>query len=221
MKELRYIPMDDAQEVRSDGDDGEKKAVGMGIVYDTWTELFPGYKERIMPGAVKRDKIVKSFFNHDPSMVLSTTKSKPPLELNDTDKGLEFISPIPPTSYGNDLMINLERGNVKGASFAFSVPDDGQKRWEEDGVYYREIRKLTLYEIGPVTDPAYMSTSANLRSAEDVHKEFLAAKAQESAEARAAEEAAEEERQKQELAAKNQREFNMRMIRMREEKEMT
>ena len=179
-KEIRYMPA----EIRSDGEDTEKKVSGLGIIYDQWEELWPGYKERILKGAVKRDKVVKSFFNHEPSQVLSTTKSKPSLELNDTDKGLEYVSPIPPTSYGKDLEINLERNNVEGSSFAFSVPDDGSKRWEEDGVFYREIKKLTLYEIGPVTDPAYLKTSANLRTAEDIYKEFLATDAQESEAAR-------------------------------------
>jgi uncharacterized protein len=179
-KEVRYM----TTEIRSDGDDAEKKAAGLGIVYDQWEELWPGYKERIVKGAVKRDSVVKSFFNHEPSQVLSTTKSKPALELNDTDKGLEYVSPIPPTSYGKDLEINLERGNVKGSSFAFSVPQDGSKRWEEDGVFYREIKKLILYEIGPVTDPAYLKTSASLRTAEDIYKEFLASKSQADEEAR-------------------------------------
>ncbi len=200
-KEVRYM----TAEIRSDGDDAEKKAVGMGIVYDQWEELWPGYKERIIKGAVKRDKVVKSFFNHDPSQVLSTTKSKPSLELNDTDKGLEYVSPIPPTSYGKDLEINLERGNVKGSSFAFSVPDDGSKRWEEEGVYYREIRKLTLYEIGPVTDPAYLSSSAQLRSAEDVYKEFLVVDSQ------AADAARDEEKRKVSQAAE-QRTRELKLI---------
>ncbi len=169
-KELRFMPL----EIRSDGDDEEKKAVGLGIIYDEWTELFPGFKERILRGAVKNDKTVKSFFNHDPSMVLSTTRSKPALELNDTEKGLEYASPIPPTSYGKDLIVNLERGNVKGSSFAFSVSEKGAKTWEDEGTIYREISKLHLYEIGPVTSPAYLATSANLRSAEEVYSEIKA-----------------------------------------------
>lgn len=190
-------------EIRSDGDE-EKKAVGLGIIYGDWTEIYPGFKERILKGAVEKDKTVKSFFNHDPSMVLSTTRSKPALELNDTDKGLEYLSPIPPTSYGNDLIVNLERGNVKGSSFAFSVPKDGQKRWEEDGVYYREIKKLILYEIGPVTDPAYIQTSAQLRSAEDVYNEIAA----ESQAARAAQQE-EEKRKASQAEAERERELNL------------
>ena len=180
-KELRHI----AVEVRTEGEDNQdRKVAGIGIVYDSWEELWPGYRERIRKGAVQKADIVKSYFNHDPGKVLATTKSNPPLELNDGKTGMEFIAPIPPTSYGNDLMVNLERGNVTGASFAFSVEPDGDKRWDEDGIFYRDIKKLTLYEIGPVSDPAYISTSAHLRSAEDIYNEFLATDAQESEAAR-------------------------------------
>ncbi len=203
-KELRFMPL----EIRSDGDDEEKKAVGLGIIYDEWTELFPGFKERILRGAVKNDKTVKSFFNHDPSMVLSTTRSKPALELNDTEKGLEYASPIPPTSYGKDLIVNLERGNVKGSSFAFSVPKDGAKTWEDEGVYYREIKKLHLFEIGPVVDPAYLQTSALLRSVEEVYKGLVADKSQ--ADDAAANEARQEaERKAGQAAAEREREIQL------------
>ena len=176
-------------EIRSEGDGEERKVVGAGIVYNKWEEFWPGYKERIMRGAVQMAGEVKSFFNHDSNKVLSTTESDPPLELKDGDKTLEYVSPIPPTTYGKDLEINLARKNVKGSSFAFSVPEDGDKRWKEEGVVYREIRKLDLYEIGPVTNPAYLKTSANLRTAEDIYKEFLASEARVSEEAREEEEA--------------------------------
>ncbi len=203
-KELRFMPI----EIRSDGEEEDKKAVGLGIIYDEWTEIYPGFKERILRGAVNNDKTVKSFFNHDPSKVLSTTRSKPALELNDTEKGLEYVSPIPPTSYGKDLIVNLERGNVKGSSFAFSVPKDGQKSWEEDGVFFREIKRLHLYEIGPVTDPAYITTSAHLRSVEEVYKGLVAERSQAANEA--AEEARkEEERKASQAAAERDRELTL------------
>ena len=202
-KELRHMVL----EVRSDGDE-EKKATGLAIIYDEWAELWPGYKERILRGAVKQDSIVKSYVNHDPNQVLSTTKSKPPLELKDTEKGLEYVSPIPPTSYGKDLEINLSRGNVKGSSFAFSVPKDGDKRWEEDGIFYREIKKLKLFECGPVCDPAYLKTSANLRTAEDIYNEFLASESQAAEEARQQD----EEAQKASQAAAERRNRELQLL---------
>lgn len=148
-------------EIRSPDEGEERRVSGLGIVYDQWTELFPGFRERINKGAAKPDGVVKSYYNHNPSLVLSTIESDPPLELRETDQGVEFSSPIPPTSYGRDLEVNLERRNVKGASFAFSVPRGGDRIWEdEDGVMHREIKELHYYEVGPVTDPAYVQTTA-------------------------------------------------------------
>jgi len=158
-------------EIRADEGE-EPKVSGLGIVYDEWTEIWPGYKEKISQGAVQRAETVKSFFNHDPDKVLSTLDSNPALALNDTDRGLEYVSPIPPTSYGNDLKINLERGNVKGSSFAFDVPEDGEKLTRDKGVIYRDITKLTLYEVGPVTDPAYIQTTANMRSKDELERKL-------------------------------------------------
>lgn len=159
-------------EVRSAGEGDERRVVGLGVVYDRWEELWPGYRERILPGAVEFASEVKSYFNHDPNMVLSTTASDPPLIVRETERGIEFESPIPPTSYGRDLAVNLERRNVKGASFTFVVPRGGDKRWEdEQGVFHREINRLIMYEVGPVTDPAFVSTTASVRSSREAHLE--------------------------------------------------
>lgn len=149
-------------EIRS-GDDA--RVSGLGIVYDQWTEIWPGYMERVSRGAVKNAGTVKSFFNHDPDYVLSTLESDPALVLRETEQGLEYDSPIPPTTYGNDLMINLARKNVRGSSFAFDVNRDKWSRDDKD-VVYRDITDLTLYEVGPVTNPAYIQTTASVRSRE-------------------------------------------------------
>jgi hypothetical protein len=148
----------------------ETRVSGLGIVYDQWTELWPGYMERISKGAVKNAETVKSFFNHDPDYVLSTLDSDPALVLRETDNGLEYDSPIPPTTYGNDLKINLQRKNVRGSSFAFDVAHDA---WSQDdkGIMYRDITDLTLYEVGPVTNPAYIQTTASVRSKELVKEQ--------------------------------------------------
>ena len=152
-------------EVRAAGEDQEQRAVGLGVVYDRWEELWPGYREKISAGTVEFAPVVKSYFNHDSNMVLATTESTPPLQMREIERGIEYDSPIPPTSYGRDLAVNLQRGNVKGSSFTFVVPRGGDRMWEdENGVVHREINKLILYEIGPVTDPAFVSTTASVRS---------------------------------------------------------
>jgi len=176
-KELRVIEVDDV-EFRSEGEGDEKASFveGRGVVYNREVEIWPGFMEKIRSGAFSktidsRDE-VKSFFNHNPSFVLSTTRSKPPLHIEDGKDALRFKSEIPPTTYGNDLAINLERKNVRGASFSFEVHPEGDTVTRDTkGVMHREIVKATLFEVGPVTNPAYRQTSANLRSVEEVYNE--------------------------------------------------
>jgi HK97 family phage prohead protease len=99
--ENRFLESDDV-ELRQEGDQKQQFATGLGIVYDKEVEIYPGLREKIRKGSFNRSlratDEIKSFFNHDASMVLATTKSDPPLYLEDTDKGLRYKAPIPPTS---------------------------------------------------------------------------------------------------------------------------
>jgi HK97 family phage prohead protease len=177
-REKRFIEVEDI-EIRSthvEGGTEQKFVSGIGIVYNREVEIWPGYMEKIRNGALRTSvdsgKEIKSFFNHNPSSVLSTTRSNPPLVIEDTDKGLRFESPIPPTTYGNDLEVNLQRKNVRGASFSFEVKENGDiLTRDENGIYHREIIDAELYEVGPVTNPAYPSTNVGLRSQEEAFAE--------------------------------------------------
>ncbi|GBU21072.1 peptidase [Fibrobacteres bacterium R8-0-B4] len=169
--ETRFVAADDSDvtaELRESEAEKERFVEGLGVAYGREVELFPGFFETIRAGALSRavngDAEIKCFFNHDPTFVLATTRSKPPLELADTPQGVRFRAAIPDTSYGRDLIENLRRRNVRGASFSFRVDKDGDIVTRDDnGNYHREITSAKLYEIGPVTNPAYRQTSAKLR----------------------------------------------------------
>ena len=173
--QFRTVPT----EIKSrEKEDGESRGVtGLGLVYGRETEIWPGYKESIRKDAFKesierkRNRPIKSYFNHDPNQVLATTESNPPLIVKNTKEGIAYEAEIPDTSYGRDLAVNLERRNVEGSSFAFSIEDD--RKWEdEEGVYHREIISGEIYELGPVTDPAYIQAPASLRSAKEAFEEI-------------------------------------------------
>jgi len=173
--EMRMVDHDTAIETRQDGDGQPHRAIGYGVVYGRETEIFPGLIESVRAGAFEKaladNREIKAFFNHDPSMVLATTRSDPALKITDNKTGVKYDAPIPPTTYGSDLIVNLERGNVRGSSFSFIVSKQGDVWTEKKGVLYREIIEADLLELGPVTNPAYEQTSAALRSAESVYKE--------------------------------------------------
>lgn len=179
--DVRFLESDEI-EIRAvgEGEDKQRFVEGLGIVYNRETEIWPGFFETIAPGAFDRSVTgkgeIRSYFNHNPSMVLSTTKSKPRLHLEETERGLRFKSPIPPTSYGNDLRVNLERKNVRGASFSFTADADGETyKVDEQGAIHRTVTKGKMYEIGPVTNPAYPTARVGMRDAETAARDARAA----------------------------------------------
>lgn len=171
--EFRYLTDQEYKNrfVLSEDGDRQDFVEGVGIVYNSRTEIYPGVYEIIATGAfsesLSRNRTIKSFINHNPTKILSTTRSEPALEILDGENFMEFIAPIPPTSYGKDLVVNLERGNIRGASFSFTIADNGDHYKKlSDGSLLRTITEAEIYEVGPVTNPAYEQTEVNLRNKE-------------------------------------------------------
>lgn len=160
--------------------DGAKAIVGYGAVYydgseRTEFELWPGMIERIMPGtfdrALRAADDVRGLFNHDPNQVLGRTGSRTLKLVSDT-RGLRYEISPPDTATGRDVMELVRRGDVSGSSFSFAVPPDGQRMKLEKRagvtVKVREIINVDpLYDVGPVTFPAYEATAAGVRQQRD------------------------------------------------------
>lgn len=139
---------------------------GYGAVFNSETVIGGAFREVILPGAFKRavSGDVFSFFNHDQSKVLGRTKSGT-LRLVEDDNGLHYDVDLPDTSAARDLRVSMDRGDVDGSSFMFDIPQGGDE-WDfsGDGLPLRTIREANLYEVGPVTMPAYPDATAGLRS---------------------------------------------------------
>jgi HK97 family phage prohead protease len=156
-----------AVEIRAEGE-GTGMIHGYGAVYydgtpNTEYQLWPGMVERIMPGAfsqaVNRDD-VRALFNHDTNMVLGR-KSAGTLRIFDDNRGLRYeIDPGETTVY-RDVAQFIKRKDVQGSSFAFMITDEQPRK--ENGIRIREIRGVELFDVGPVTFPAYESTSTGVR----------------------------------------------------------
>jgi HK97 family phage prohead protease len=128
--------------------------------------------ERIAPGAFKlslRSKNdIKLLWNHDSSTVLGSTRSKT-LRLYEDELGLRIEADLPDTQAGRDAKVLIQRGDVTGFSFGFTVPPNGDT-WNADGTE-RTLKSVRLLEVSTgVTFPAYPSTNltAQVRSLEDV-----------------------------------------------------
>jgi len=166
-------------EVRKEGEE-KTQIKGQAIVYEKMSPEQYGFKEIIHKGAVgdlieKND--VFALKNHNEDLILGRNISGT-LKLVETDEGLNFVVDPPDTTYSNDLLISMERGDIDKCSFAFRVDPSGQWWEEEDGVDIRHITKFAeLYDVSIVTYPFYPQTIAELfgkdvRTPEQVYKEY-------------------------------------------------
>jgi len=137
---------------------------GYGAVYDSPTTIGHRFREVVAPSAftrtLKNGSDVRSYFNHDPSWPLARTQNET-LTLVSDAHGLHYEVTLPDTQQARDLYALIERGDVSGSSFSFSVDRDGQEviPAEVDGeLPTRVLRSLHLYELGPVSEPAYEET---------------------------------------------------------------
>lgn len=107
---------------------------------------------------------IVALYDHDRRSLLGSTRSGT-LELREDDDGLAFDLRLPGTSIGRDLAVLVERGDVAGCSFGFTVPPGGDV-WTDrgDGSMLRELRNVSLAEVTLTPTPAYPSTELALRS---------------------------------------------------------
>jgi len=156
-------------ELRID-DDASGVIEGHAAVFDSWSETLGGmfpFKERVAKGAfkdsIKHDDI-RALFNHDPNYVLGRNKAGT-LELLEDEVGLKVKITPPDTSWAKDIVTSIRRGDISQMSIGFIVEKD---KWStEDGIDTREIRKVKLFDVSPVTFPAYTQTDVGVRAMED------------------------------------------------------
>lgn len=157
-------------------DEGGATVRGHAAVFDSLSENLGGFREQIRPGAfddVLQDD-VRALFNHDPNHILARTKSGT-LSLGVDERGLTYEFDSPDTTTGRDLLVSMQRGDVSQSSFGFIVEDD---QWDEDdeGRIVRTILSFKrLYDVSPVTFPAYPDTDVAKRSMGDWQKDLQAA----------------------------------------------
>lgn len=162
-------------EWRQSGNAHDYTFTGRAVVFDSWSEELStplgSFRERILPGAftdvLARKPDVRLLFNHDERYVLARTRSGT-LELSEEDNGLHVWARVAPTSYAKDLRMVMARGDVDQMSFAFAMDEQrgAEDRWYEDddgGIRRDVIRVSDLFDVSPVTFPAYVDTNAAMR----------------------------------------------------------
>jgi Escherichia/Staphylococcus phage prohead protease len=126
------------------------------------------FVERIEPGAFTKtlkQGDVRALLNHDPNWLLGRTKSGT-LRLVEDDRGLSYEIDPPNTQWARDLMTTMRRGDIDGSSFSFQATREAWGTAEIDGaeVDERRLIEVRLYDVSPVTFPAYPATTSGVRS---------------------------------------------------------
>jgi len=158
-QETRTLP--EPVEVRQ-AEDGTRQVRGYAALFNTPAKV-GSFEERIAPGAftdaLVRDD-VRALFNHDPNYVLGRTPKT--LRLGEDARGLHYEVDLPDTTWANDLHASILRGDINQSSFAFAVEDETWDGTAKPPV--RTIRKVRLYDVSPVTYPAYVQTTVSARA---------------------------------------------------------
>lgn len=155
--------------------EGEGMSIrGNAIVFNKWSHNLGGFRERILPEAVRGLDFSNLIATrgHDFDKPLGRV-NKGTLEVEITDEGVRYYIPnMPNTTVGRDTYEDVRNGNIDGASFMFIVRDEDID-WNfetENGVADATIKRIgKIIELGPVTMPAYPDTTAS-RSMLDMYE---------------------------------------------------
>lgn len=154
-------------------DDGhiEGHAAVFNQEYVLWDS--PSYRvvEKIKPGtfqrSIKEKQDVRALFNHDPNHLLGRTAAET-LSISEDKDGLYFDCKPPATQLGRDLAVLISRRDITGCSFSFIATKEvvTEEKNGDQIVRTREIQDCDVFDVGPVTYPAYTGTDVNARSIE-------------------------------------------------------
>jgi HK97 family phage prohead protease len=149
------------------GASGPGTLIGYAAVFNMLSEDLGGFREKILPGAfgdcIKRCD-VRALRNHDPSQLLGRNRAGT-LRMREDALGLRVEIDLSDTQVGRDTAEDVRSRNMDGQSFSFRVkPDDVEWIWESDPPTRIVRRFEEIYDVGPVTYPAYTDTSAAMRS---------------------------------------------------------
>lgn len=153
------------------GADSGRTATGYAALFNVKSNVAGCWTEEIKPGAFAkslRSIDVLALISHDTGRVVGR-KGAGTLTVREDDTGLAFENQLPNTTDGNDLAVQLERGDISGMSFGFT---SRQEEWDYSvEPPHRTIIEADLYEITYTPCPVYPDTAVGLRSLDRAREE--------------------------------------------------
>lgn len=155
---------------RAAGDGMPSEVGGIAAVVNSVTDL--GYFEEVITtgafdNALSQDYDIRCLFNHEAELILGRTKANTCKVFVNADGNLEYTW-VP--DYENPTHVSvvrsIMRGDITQSSFAFTIKE---QTWSESTKYgtmgKRTIKVIDqLFDVSPVTYPAYEDTEADARS---------------------------------------------------------
>ena len=161
-------------EVRAEETEHGSIITGRPIVYNIRTRIGGLFDEIIETGALNNTDLtdVRFLVNHDISKIplarsrRNNGNSTMQLSVDNEGLSIRVYLDTENNSDAKSLYSAVQRGDISGMSFMFSVPDDGEE-WEDLDTDHptRHIRSIgSVVEVSAVTFPAYESTEIYARS---------------------------------------------------------
>jgi len=151
----------------------ENMIEGYAANFGTQSQDFGGWVETIeknfFDGLID-DEDTYALFNHSMDMVLGRNKVNVKLSID--ENGLKYSVRMPDTTLAKDLRTLVKDQIINKSSFAFTVKEEKWIKGDPSkGIPHQRVllRGEKLYDVSPVTVPAYNSTSVAARS---MAKEF-------------------------------------------------
>jgi len=155
---------------RAEGENMPKEIGGIAAVINSVTDL--GYFEEVIErgafdNALNKEYDIRCLFNHEAELILGRTKASTCNVFVNADGNLEYTW-IPDYENPTHMSVvrSIMRGDITQSSFAFTIKE---QKWS-DSTKYGTMGKRTitviedLYDVSPVTYPAYADTEADARS---------------------------------------------------------
>ena len=155
---------------RSEGENMPKEIGGIAAVINSVTDL--GYFEEVIErgafdNALNKEYDIRCLFNHEAEFILGRTKANTCNVFVNADGNLEYTW-VPDYENPTHMSVvrSIMRGDITQSSFAFTIKE---QKWSESTKYgtmgKRTITMIEdLYDVSPVTYPAYADTEADARS---------------------------------------------------------
>lgn len=143
------------------------KLSGHAAVFDKQSLDLGGFIEIIKPGAFSdalKTSDVRALINHDPNLLLGRSTSKTLRLYEDRIGLLYYVDLIDGDGISEGITSRVNRRDITGCSFSFIVAEDTWQLAEKYGeLDLRIIIKIAeLFDVGPVTYPAYPDTSVTV-----------------------------------------------------------